>query len=303
MLRWRLILGILFIAALAVICWLDTVVTRPGAFLLPLALMLSWMAVVEFLDMLNQKGRKPLAATLYMGVLLSVLLAGIPVFWPQAVAGNKLAGLGWLAIGLIAGLLLVIIGELQRYDGRWHTAVNLGLSAFGILYIGGLMGFIVQLRALGVTPSGTDGRVGMLALISLIATVKMSDTGQYAVGRLLGRHKLAPLVSPGKTWEGAVGGIVAAMATSLLIFVWVAPRILGGSQLKVGPAAIVSFGIVIAAAGIVGDLAESMLKREAGVKDSSTWLPGFGGVLDLLDSLLGAAPVAFIFWVFVILGL
>jgi phosphatidate cytidylyltransferase len=302
MLRWRLILGALFIAALVAVCWLDNEV-RPGAFLLPLALMLSWMAVVELLDMLNQKGRKPLAETLYIGVLLSVFLAGIPVFCPQAVAGNKLAGLGWLAIGLVVGLLIIIVGELQRYDGRWHTTVNLGLSAFGILYIGGLMGCIVQLRAFGVTPEGTDGRVGMLALISLIATVKMSDTGQYAVGRLIGRHKLAPQISPGKTWEGAIGGVIAAMATSLFIFVWVGPKIMGSEHPKVGPAGIVSFGIAMAVAGIIGDLAESMLKRDAGVKDSSTWLPGFGGVLDLLDSLLGAAPVAFLFWVFVILGL
>jgi phosphatidate cytidylyltransferase len=303
MLRWRFLFGTLFIAALVAFCWLDAVVYRPGAFLLPLALMLSWMAVVELLDMFNQKGRKPLAASMYIGVLLSVLLAGMPVFWPTAVAGNKLAGLGWLAIGLVVGLLVVIVGELQRYDGRWHTTVNLGLSAFGILYVGGLMGFIVQLRALGVTPTGIDGRVGMLALISLIATVKMSDTGQYAAGRLFGRHKMAPLVSPGKTWEGAVGGLVAAMATSLVIFIWVAPLFLGPGRLKVSPATIVTFGITVAVAGIVGDLGESMLKREAGVKDSSNWMPGFGGVLDLLDSLLGAAPVAYLLWVFVILGL
>jgi phosphatidate cytidylyltransferase len=78
---------------------------------------------------------------------------------------------------------------------------------------------------------------------------------------------------------------------------------MGSANPKLAPAGIVSFGIAIAVAGILGDLAESMLKRDAGVKDSSTWLPGFGGVLDLLDSLLGAAPVAFLFWVFVILGL
>jgi hypothetical protein len=132
MLRWRLILGTLFIAALVMICWLDANVTRPGAFLLPLALMLSWVAVVELLDMFNQRGRKPLAWTLYAGVLLSVLLAGMPLIWPASVAGNRLAGVGWLAIGLIAALLLALIGELQRYDGRWHSTVNLGLSAFAI---------------------------------------------------------------------------------------------------------------------------------------------------------------------------
>jgi phosphatidate cytidylyltransferase len=296
MLRWRLILGVLFIAALAIVCWLDTVVARPGAFLLPVALMLSWVAVDELLEMFNQRGRKPLAWTLYAGVLLSVLLAGLPLFWPQAVAGNRVAGLGWLAIGLITGLLLAFIGELQRYDGRWHTTINLGLSAFTIVYIGGMMGCIVQLRIVGWNPASTDGRLGMLALISLIVTVKMSDTGQYAAGRLFGRHKLAPLVSPGKTWEGVVGGIFFAVATSWFIFTWVAPRLAPSTPLNLSPQTIVSFGITLAIAGIIGDLAESMIKRDANVKDSSNWLPGFGGVLDLLDSVLFAAPVAFLCW-------
>jgi phosphatidate cytidylyltransferase len=137
----------------------------------------------------------------------------------------------------------------------------------------------------------------MLALVSLIATVKMSDTGQYWMGRMFGRHKLAPAVSPGKTWEGALGGVLFAIGTAWLIFTW------GDLALTVGDAiAITSFAAAVAVAGIVGDLAESMLKRDAGVKDSSTWMPGFGGVLDLLDSLLGAAPVAYLFWALRMVG-
>jgi phosphatidate cytidylyltransferase len=143
----------------------------------------------------------------------------------------------------------------------------------------------------------------MLALVSLIAIVKMSDTGQYAVGRLIGRHKLAPVVSPGKTWEGAIGGLVFAIATAWLIFAWSAPRMTnspGGlpplGESVAGGVRITLFAVLLAAAGLLGDLAESMLKRDAEVKDSSTWLPGFGGVLDLMDSLLGAAPVAYLLW-------
>jgi phosphatidate cytidylyltransferase len=134
----------------------------------------------------------------------------------------------------------------------------------------------------------------------------MSDTGQYTFGRLFGRHKLAPTVSPGKTWEGAAGGLLVAVVTALLIFGW-GSRSVAGTTAVPGTAptdilSVVIFAIAVAAAGIVGDLAESLLKRDAGVKDSSDWLPGFGGVLDLLDSLLVAAPVAYLFWALRMVG-
>jgi phosphatidate cytidylyltransferase len=302
MLRWRLIFGALFISALVLFCWLDAVVitSRPGVFLLPVALMVSWAAVVEMLDIFNARGRKPQAWVLFCGVLGTVLLAGLPVLWPGAASENPFVGPGRVAGGLAIGLILALVGELHRFDGRWHTTINLGLAAFTILYLGGLMGFIVLVRAVGWTGSSPNGQMGMLALVSLIATVKMSDSGQYLVGRLIGRHKLSPVVSPGKTWEGAVGGVVFAVGTAWLVFTTVAREMVEPAP-RVGPIEIVFFGILVAVAGIVGDLAESMLKRDASVKDSSTWLPGFGGVLDMIDSLLLAAPVAYLFWVAVIL--
>lgn len=309
MLRWRILLGTLFIAALVILCWLDCVVTRPGAFLLPLALMVGWMGVVELLEIFNTRGRMPLPWILHGGVGLSILLAGITVAWPPAAAQNPPGQLGWLALGLIAGLIMALFGEVRRYDGKWHSTINLALETFTILYLGGALGFIVQLRLLSGGPFGSDGRIGMLALVSLIAIVKMSDIGQYTVGRLIGRHKLAPLVSPGKTWEGAIGGIIFAILAAMVVFAWAAPQITNtsansASLLSDYPrlARIVVYAIALAASGILGDLAESVLKRDAGVKDSSNWMPGFGGVLDLLDSLLGAAPVAYMFWALGIVG-
>jgi phosphatidate cytidylyltransferase len=178
-----------------------------------------------------------------------------------------------------------------------------GLSMFIVAYVGGLMGCIVQLRLFPGEAAPEDGRIGLFALVSLIAIVKMSDTGQYAVGRLIGRHKLAPKVSPGKTWEGAVGGLVFALAAAWVVFALVAPKAIDLpmsmtplSMSGVGLARIGLYAVALTAAGLLGDLAESMIKRDAEVKDSSTWLPGFGGVLDLLDSLLGAAPIAYLFW-------
>ncbi len=225
MLRWRLLFGALFIAALALWCWLDANVTRPGAFLLPLALMLSWLSVEELLAMLNKRGRYPLAWVIYAGALSTVVLSGMPIFWPEVAELRSIGPLGWLAIGLVSGFILALFGELQRYGGQWHSTLNVGLCMLAITYIGGLMGFMVQLRLLAGVVGVGDGRVGMLALVSLIATVKMSDTGQYAVGRLIGRHKLAPAVSPGKTWEGVIGGLVFAIGAAWFLFGWPARQI------------------------------------------------------------------------------
>jgi phosphatidate cytidylyltransferase len=315
LLRYRLLLGALFIAGLAMLCWLDCEVTRPGAFLLPVALMVAWMGVVELLEIFNKRGRMPLPWVLFSGVLVTVLLAGLAVLWPEAVNANVPGQLGWMAVGLIIGLYLALYGELQRYDTKWHTTINLGLEAFSILYLGGALGFIVQLRLLDLEPkdpfglTASSGQAGMLALVSLIGIVKMSDVGQYAVGRVIGRHKLAPLISPGKTWEGVVGGLLFAIGGAFLVFGWAEPYIMGTSSAPphffgdaVRVVRVVIYAVVIAAAGILGDLAESALKREAGVKDSSSWMPGFGGVLDLLDSLLGAAPVAYLLWVLGLVG-
>jgi phosphatidate cytidylyltransferase len=310
LLRWRLLLGTLFIAALVGLCWLDYHAAWPGIYLLPLALVVSLLGAGELLAMFRKRGSDPLAWVIYGGTALAVLLASAPGILPASWSGAATGQLGWLAIGLVAGFLLAMIGELWRFTAPGQATTNLALSCFAILYAGGLMGFLIQLRILGGDRLGTDGRWGMLALISLIATVKMSDTGQYTAGRLFGRHKLSPIVSPGKTWEGAAGGFVFAVIAAWIVFGWAVPHVVVGTIMEnahsytspSGILRILVFSAALTAAGIIGDLTESLLKRDAGVKDSSTWLPGFGGVLDLLDSLLGAAPVAYVLWALGLVG-
>src|SRR5215211_774724 len=124
MLRWRLVFGALFIAALVLWCWLDANVTRPGAFLLPLAVMLSWLGTEELLAMLNKRGRYPLPWVVYTGVMLTVLLSGLPVFWPYAAAVPSIGVLGGMTIGLVTGLIFALVGELSRFGGQWHSTLN-----------------------------------------------------------------------------------------------------------------------------------------------------------------------------------
>ena len=127
---------------------------------------------------------------------------------------------------MAASLLLALVGELHRYDGSRPATLELSLAVFAIAYVGGLIGFLVQLRLFG----GGDGHLGMFALVSLIAIVKMSDIGQYTAGRLFGRHKLAPTISPGKTWEGVLGGVVFAFVAAWVMARYAAPTMLGAKS-------------------------------------------------------------------------
>lgn len=299
MLRWRLILGVAFVAALTALCWLDAEASLPGVYLASLAIVVAALAAGEMRRLYRQRGVELSTSAVYMGALLPVIVSCVPVVFP-VVGGMPTTGyLGWLALGLVFGLLAVFAGEMRRYDTPGQSIINVAYAALSVLYIGGLVGMLVQLRLVNA-PNNLGGWRGLYPLLATIATVKLSDVGQYAVGRMFGKRKLAPLISPGKTWEGAVGGIV--LATLIAAFIMAAlNQGVRGLRLSYFPF-VWCFTLTVAVAGLLGDLAESLLKRDAGVKDSSDWMPGFGGVLDLLDSLLFAAPVAYLWWVIGILG-
>jgi phosphatidate cytidylyltransferase len=125
----------------------------------------------------------------------------------------------------------------------------------------------------------------------------MGDTGAYTVGRIFGRHKMAPRLSPGKTIEGAVGAIIFACLGAWLSFRYLIPAMSPTEIPAAIPGGWAIYGVLVGVVGLFGDLAESFIKRDVGRKDSSTWMPGFGGVLDILDSLLLAAPVAWLCWI------
>jgi phosphatidate cytidylyltransferase len=136
----------------------------------------------------------------------------------------------------------------------------------------------------------------------MLLVVKMGDIGAYAVGRLIGRHKMSPRISPGKTIEGGVGAMVFSCGTAWVAGVWIVPAMTSSPTPAGSVWRWLAYGLLVGAAGMVGDLAESLLKRDVGRKDSSTWLPGFGGVLDIVVSVLLAASVAWICWLLGLVG-
>ena len=292
-------MSVLIITALVALCWCDYHAAQAGVVLAPLALVLSIAATGEMLSLLSSHGASPVRWACYAGVLAAVAGASLPIFAPDLAAECPLGPLGWPLLGVMSGMLAALVAEMRRYREPGAAAVNLALAVLAMVYVGLLMSFVVLLR---LFDGGTgDPRWGMVALLSLVAVVKTGDTGAYTVGRLVGRHKMTPRLSPGKTWEGLVGGLVFACLGSWAIFGVLVPR-LGLGETSGGLGCWIVYGLVVGVAGVLGDLTISLLKRSADKKDSSTWLPGLGGVLDLLDSILLAAPVAYVLWLAHVVG-
>lgn len=285
MLRWRLLLGALIIGGLVALCWADFHAEQAGTCLFPLVVVLSVLASQEVLSLTSAKGAKPLGWVVYLGNLAIVGSNWLTVWYP-----DHFPTLAPVACALGVAILVAFAGEMGRYEGPGNVTVNLALAIFALCYVGVLLSFLVELRLLG-------NEVGMAAVLSLVVIVKMSDTGAYTVGRLIGRHKLAPTLSPGKTIEGGLGGLAFAILGAWFSFTWMWTQ-LCGERPAPSVAWWLTYAVVVTVAGVIGDLAESLLKRDAGRKDSSSWMPGFGGVLDLLDSLLLSAPVAYVCWLF-----
>ena len=303
MLHWRLLLGTILIAVLAGACWVDDQAATPGVWLFPLAIVFATLAAGEMVTLLRACHLRPSPWVIYLGVLLVTAAPGVPMFWPNYPADCPVSRLGWPILGLALGLLLAVINQIWRYEAPGSVILNLAASVFAMVYVGVLLSFVIQLRAIGTTTPDGNSRWGMVALVSLIAVVKIGDIGAYTVGRLWGRHKMAPAVSPGKTWEGLAGGLVLSCVASYLTLGVLAPALDLETADRTRPwLGWIAYGLAVGAAGVLGDLAESLLKRAALCKDSGDSLPGFGGVLDVLDSILGAAPVAYFFWVLRVVG-
>ena len=231
----------------------------------------------ELYRMAQLGGANPMAAT---GIVLAAAIPLLVHAHYLGVFSLSLTGAAVVLLALIASVIWV-----RGVEGR--PIVSVSVTLFGVLYAA-LVTFIYPLRY-------HDYAVGAIAGTALVmfpvGITWGTDIGAYAFGRMFGKRKLMPSVSPGKTVVGAIGGLVAGIA-SCWFYVTVILKPL--AQLGMSPLGMLVFALAISVAGQTGDLAESLLKRDAGVKDSSTLLPGHGGILDRFDSLLFALPVAYL---------
>jgi phosphatidate cytidylyltransferase len=255
-----------------------------GAALAALLAVASAIAAWEFYRLARAAGHAPLAD---LGCALAGLL---PVAVHARYLGFIQPRFAYLAAVLV--LVMSVVIWTRGVAGKPMGAV--ALTTFGALYTGGLLSFGYALRYHDYAVGGAQAGSIFVSAGAVILTLPLlltwaTDIGAFFVGRAVGGRKLMPSISPSKTMSGAVGGVALSV---VIAWIYVAFALRPAAQLGLSPSGIIVFGVLISIAAQVGDLFESLLKREAGVKDSSTLLPGHGGVLDRLDSLFFVLPIA-----------
>jgi phosphatidate cytidylyltransferase len=250
-------------------------------FLLLFFLVLAPLSCAELLVLLGPE-RRPVTWLCHAGVLL-ILLGN----WPAHLAGPW--GLtawpdAWQMLCHLFALVVLVAFcvEMARYREPGGAVTRIALTIWVVAYLGVLPSFLAQLRWLSTE---TNPSRGVTAIALAIFVPKSCDIGAYFTGRLVGRTPMTPALSPKKTWEGLAGGLALAVLVAVMVN-YLLP-VLANIGLAAG------FGFTVGAAGVLGDLAESLIKRDCRHKDASQVVPGFGGVLDVVDSILFAAPVAY----------
>jgi phosphatidate cytidylyltransferase len=290
MLRWRLLGAFAILAPLLILIWLDDQCNggHPGIWLGPLTVLIGILAAHELNQLLGKAGLPTSSTANICGVFCVLSATLVPLAWSPSPTDVPSDGIAGTLIGLTIALGCLFAAELIRFRVPGESLARLAGGSLVIVYAGVLLSFLLQLRML------PPGRVGLMAVIATILIVKLADTGAFFVGRSIGRIHFTS-ISPKKTVEGVCGGVVAAMLAAWLVrdvlFPVFAPATPRGHVVFY-----LIYGAVLAGAGLVGDLSESLLKRDVQQKDSSQWLRGLGGVLDVIDSLLVAAPVSFVCW-------
>jgi phosphatidate cytidylyltransferase len=300
MLATRLATGLTLVAVLLAVLILDERLAPwfPLWFLTSTTVMA--LGSMELVGLLSETSARPSGNTVLGGTMALVVANWTPHLVRQlSLDGSRpipptfdpsamIDVMAWPLWTFVAVMMAAFLSQSVQFRRPGQTMATIAASILAISYVGLLGGFIIQMRWF-------DGPYhGLIPLTYLVATAKGSDVGAYTMGRLAGRNKLWPRLSPNKTVEGAIGGLVFGVGASMIVTA-VAKVALDAPCL--GWLASVGFGLIVAPAAQLGDLMESMIKRDCARKDASSSVPGFGGVLDVVDSLLFAAPVAYGYWI------
>lgn len=299
MLRWRLLSALMIVSLLVVLLWLDFQHNfgRAGIWLAPLLILIGVLAGEETIVLFRAGGHEISNLSVRLGIFLTITASCIPTLWVEYPADCSLGKLGWTLSAFALCLLGVFVVEMRSFQKPGQSIGRLAVAALAIGYVGVLGSFVAHLRLFH------DNEWGLVALVSVILIVKVSDAGAYGFGRALGRNKMSPLLSPGKTIEGALGGMACAGIISWLYFSFFVPLVVVSENPPMTDWwRSLLYALVVSLFGILGDLSESLLKRDVQQKDSGNSLPGLGGILDVVDSLLTAAPPAYLCWVLGLVG-
>lgn len=270
----RILSSVVLLPIIALIVWWGEPLVSATVILLAV------IALHELFGLFRGGGYQPRRSAGFLSVSLFVIAAAL----------RARVGLDWTGLALVTSIIASLSVELPRRN-RQHELLHWALTLSGATYIGWTLAHFVLLRAI-TTPLSTSGWLTFLGLepgaawiVFVLAITFLSDTGAYFTGRLLGHHRMAPYISPNKSWEGAIGGLVFATLTGVfLVYLLGLPIQLWAGALLGGIGSI---------AGQAGDLAESLIKRQVNIKDSGHIIPGHGGILDRIDSLLFTAPVLY----------
>ncbi len=252
--------------------------------LIPLAvLLLALFGTFEMLNLTRAANFEPMGWIIIVGVVLLNAVAWLlPAVYPDS--GARVLEYQ-LVILVLAAMLCAVAQVLRRRAERGIGDIS--VSIFMLVYMGVLPSFITTLRV------SLPGSLGVWAVILFVATVKCTDIGAYFTGVAVGKTKLIPTISPGKTVEGLAGGVLLAVVASCLLSRFLPWPVDPGGRLINAYQAVI-FGVVVGVIGQFGDLVESVIKRDAALKDSAQVIPAFGGILDLLDSPVFAAPIGYL---------
>lgn len=290
MLGWRLIVSVFLIPALTAVFWLDARSGMQAPILFVFCLLASARCAYELHGLLTVRHLTPSLPMITFCSLLTIV-AGWAHTMTEPSAGPQpvLASLGWLAFALVFIFLLLLVREAVVFGEPGRSVESLGCHLLIVLYAGGLLSVTAQFRWF------PDSELGYFAIVSMIVCVKAGDIGAYTAGRLWGKRRMAPRLSPGKTWMGFNGALAGSMLGGWLWLTF-AGRLFEAEPTAAGLPTVLGYSICMGLVGLTGDLCESLIKRDTGKKDAAALMPGFGGLLDLLDSPLFAGPVALAWW-------